>query len=599
MSEAREDEDREPRGEREDEVARGGDARPGGLRHSVWPWIAVAVFCVSLLTPFWEIVVSGDPREVVPLFPRYEGELETRLENFGKTASKNDQLFVAWLVARNARTLLSDPLALYDAEECFPTPNVLAYGEHMITLGIMGIPAHLASGDPLLTFNFVLVMTTFLSALAMYLLVAEWSGVPAAGVVAGLLYAFAPVKLDNVTHPYVNDTMWTVLALMTARRFFAGGRWRDALLTGLFCALQIGGSFYPFLAALLLAVPVLVWLLVDYGVRKLRPAPTLAMLAIILTAGWLVFSPYLDLHANSEVASRTRQAFAEGSVFLPGGRRFPGWLGLSLVAAAFAFGRKRALGGIPGDPRWALLLACPLILVMAMGPHLPGPIDFYSALGALLPGFDSVRIPRDQASGIHLALSLLAGLGAAALLRAAPSRYALAAGLALVLITYAVTLRPTALGLEPPVVYRAHVARPEAETLDFFRSLEARGNRGPVLELPIGYGSPGPRAMQILTSAYHHRPTSSCYNSFIPVEFETTWKLGKKVPDPEAVAALREMGFTTVVAHHSHKTQLVVFDKAKLDRAAAEAEGPLRALYSIPSMSAYEILPRVEDPSDR
>jgi hypothetical protein len=592
MNEAREDEAREPRGERDDTVAEPGDARPGRTPHPFWPTIAVAVFLLSLLTPFWEIVVSGDPREVVPLFPRYEGKLETRFDQFGRQATKNDQLFVAWQVARNARTLVNDPLALYDSEQCFPTENLLAYGEPMITLGILGIPAHLVSGDPLLTFNFALLLMTFISALGMYLLVREWSGLPAAGVVAGILYAFAPVKLENVTHPYVNDTVWTVLALLMVRRFFAGGRWRDALLAGLFCALQIGGSFYPFLAAVLLAIPMLVWLAVDYGFRKLRPAPTLVMLAIILAAGWLVFSPYLDLHQGAEVAERTRQAFAEVSVFMPGGKRFPGWLALILIASALALGRDRALGGIPGDPRWALLLACPLILAMAMGPNLPGPIDFYAAVGAMLPGLDSVRIPRDQASGIHLALSLLAGLGAAALLRCVPGRHALTAGLALVAITYLATLRPAALGLEAPVVYRAHVARPEAEALEFFRTLELRGNQGPILELPIGYGSPGPRAMQILTSAYHHRPTSSCYNSFIPAEFRETWQLGKRVPDPQALATLREMGFTTVVAHHSSKIQLIVFNKAKLERAASAPEGPIRRIHATTAMSAYEILPK-------
>ena len=43
--------------------------------------------------------------------------------------------------------------------------------------------------------------------------------------------AFAPVKLYDITHPYVNDTMWTVMALLFVRRYFARGRLRDGLAT--------------------------------------------------------------------------------------------------------------------------------------------------------------------------------------------------------------------------------------------------------------------------------------------------------------------------------------------------------------------------------
>ena len=44
-------------------------------------------------------------------------------------------------------------------------------------------------------------------------LVRDWSGSAAAGVVAGLLFAFAPAKigLGFVTRPMITDASWTVM----------------------------------------------------------------------------------------------------------------------------------------------------------------------------------------------------------------------------------------------------------------------------------------------------------------------------------------------------------------------------------------------------
>ena len=51
-----------------------------------------------------------------------------------------------------------------------------------------------------------------------------------AGVVAGLLYAFSPIRVGfNITHPSVWDSGWLVFALFFSHRLFAHGRWRVAL----------------------------------------------------------------------------------------------------------------------------------------------------------------------------------------------------------------------------------------------------------------------------------------------------------------------------------------------------------------------------------
>jgi hypothetical protein len=81
--------------------------------------------------------------------------------------AKADLSFVVWLVARNARTLLREPGRLFDAEPCAPAPEALALGEPGLTLGLLAVPAWLATGDPVATFDLLSLALPLLAALAM------------------------------------------------------------------------------------------------------------------------------------------------------------------------------------------------------------------------------------------------------------------------------------------------------------------------------------------------------------------------------------------------------------------------------------------------
>jgi len=282
------------------------------------------LFCLAVAIPFSEIVRS-DPSDVVPIFPRIEAERpESSKAWFWQQARTGDQIFVAWLVSRNARTLLNDPRSLYQSEQCHPAPTMLALGEPMLALAVLAIPAHLATGgDPLATYNFTLIAMTLIAAFAMSMLVTAWSGSLAAGTIAGLLYAFAPVKLFDITHPYVNDTMWTVFALFFVHRHFAKGRMRDALAAAVFCLMQIAGNFYAVLGATFLAIPLLAWLLREYGTKNLSLRGTGSALGLLFLAAAAIYSPYLALADSPEMATRTLQSFEQIDAFLPALRPGP------------------------------------------------------------------------------------------------------------------------------------------------------------------------------------------------------------------------------------------------------------------------------------
>jgi arylsulfatase A-like enzyme len=567
-------------------------ARRQPRRRGVWHLLAALVFLAALPLRFDELL--GQDLSRVALVPNTEGG------NTGPNSlNAGDLRFVVWLVARNAYTLLEQPRHLFDAEPCYPARKALTLGEPGLTLGLLGLPAWAWSGDPLLTFHAAHFAVVWIAAFAMYLLVTAWTDSPVAGLVAGLLYGFHPVKTLNSVHPYVTDTGWTVLALLFATRLLERGRWRDALGLGLAVALQIGGSPYPLLGAAALSLPLAVWLALRFRAARLRPGPALLALAIPALAAVLVFAPYLGTLSEHGDPQRA-QFYIAWSQLLPGGRLFPGWTLAGLALAGVVLPLRR-----PGPgPRFALLAGALLVAWLASGgsegealaaaaqgreaPALRLP-NLYGALAAWLPGLAAVRVPGSLYADTHLALGALAGLGSAALLSRLPRGARAPAAAALLAAATLAALRPPLPGqTSRPLFARLEVA-PAPETLELFRQLDAAGNRGPIFDATRGLRQ---ASEAVLLSAYHHRRTSACSASLMQREAEKLRSLGDELPRPEAVRALADMGFTTLVQRHPAGAR----GQAMAQRWERQASGALSRLGDAPQRTAWAIAGTHETP---
>jgi hypothetical protein len=553
----------------------------------------LAIFLLALVTSFhgfW----GGDLRRDVP-FP--EGRIA------GPVTTADYQMTV-WATSRNARALLRGPSDIFDAEG-------LTIYHPLITLGLLAIPGQLATGDPVAAFNLALLLKVLLAAIAMYVLVADWTRTPAAGIVAGLLYAFAAVQIGKPFHVHHADNAWLLFALFFARRLFEWGRWSDALALGACSALQMGSSFYPLMAAAAAAAPLCFWLLWHHRGKPRRVLPVFIASAIAAAAAALVLLPYLETE-GVHTAERVRQHYAAWSSFLPGRVRFPGWTCLLLALAALVLGRERALAGIRGDPRAALVLAALFTALLAAGgneravtgaragaaaPAIVLP-NLYAAFAEILPGLSAVRVVSDLTLGVHQVLCLLAGFGAAAALRFAPRTAFPWATVVLIAIAFVETTRPAFIGLARHPPFQSLVLRPADETLAFFRTLEQQGNRGPLLEVPIRpVGSEGKLELtwkaditrdQFLT-AYHHRRTSSCFGARHMARVGGLDRWSRRLLEPAGIEAARREGFTTVVVHHSPGRSFAERYARQIRRLARASEGRLTLLATSESLTAYAL----------
>lgn len=537
--------------------------------------IALGVFGSALAMLLGGIWAQG-PTEVVPTAPHPIPDLlvvgngdeadQRDTERWWEALAVADQRFAVWATAHGARALFQSPSALFDARSCYPARDSLAYGHPLLTFGLLGAPAYWLTGDPVATYNLALLVSALAAALAMALLVQDWTGRGDAALVAGLLFAFHGAKLEDAAHAYLLDTSWAVLALFFGRRFFVEGRLRDAVGGAVAVSLQIAGSFYSLLASCLVGTPMLVWLVGAHGLRAIRPGPLIAFCAIVAATTLLVMGPYFQLEGLTTPLDRSLKLYRSWSRFAPGA--WLGWTPLLLAIAAFSRRRGGLAPDIRGDPRPFLVAAVLLGAWFATGGNvnaraaaaeggqqtfsLPNP---YAGLATLVPGLAAVRVPALLESSVHLGVSLLAGLGVSALLSRVPARFTRQTGVAMVAIAWLVVARPAALGLSPAVELEPLRIRPSAEVLDFYAALERQGDAGPLLEISTPasqttFFSALRASNEQLLSSYHGRRTSSCFNSYHPRTRDEVMRLARLAPNPAALEALYDLGFRTLILHH-------------------------------------------------
>ncbi len=501
----------------------------------------------------------------------------------------NDQLYVVGFTGRNARMLLSNPMDFYEADPCFPGTRTLAYSEPMITLSLVATPAYLLTESPAAAYNFGVLLMLLLSSLAMYWLVTEWTGIPAAGIVAGLLYGFEANRMADLVHVYVYDGAWTVFALLFARRWFAWGRWRDALGLAIATSLQFGAAFYPVLAAMCISLPFALWLAIHYGFSKLRWSQVAVIAAIVGLAGLAIYGPYVAMAGSPDMPERTVQLFALFFQYGPGEMLFPGWFCLVLATLGLFFGRSLALGA-----RISMLAGTLMIIWLAAGWTVNnfGLPDLYQAL-SFLPGLQSVRVPAKIAAGISLGLCVLAGCGVAMLLeRLRGSLLALASG-ALILAGGSIVVGPYFNGWIAQANYEPRNVALTQQEREFFETLEQMGNRGPLLELPLK----GPYLAQMMhngrrsyRAAFHQRRTSACVGSYKPPEVERLNELSLDRFDTRLVERISGMGFTTIVVHHPKWAPKQPRVLLQLNRASETRGSGVRLLHANKWMTAFELV---------
>ena len=468
---------------------------------------------------------------------------------------EGDPLLNTWTLAWIAHQLPFAPAHLFDANIFDPERRTLAYSETLLAPGIVAAPLRWLGAGPVLVYNLVFLSGFILSGAGVALLVRALTNQAAAGILAGIVFAFLPYRIDHYAHLQLQQTQCLPFAMWAFHRLMATGRRRDGVLLGVFTAGQIlSCSYYGLFLAPYMAVVCGTVLIADRTLPRRRLVALMIAGAIVVVAVVPVATAYLG--ARQTVGQRGPGEIVLGSATLgnylgaPSAnllygriferfgtderRLFPGLVavGLAIVGLVFPFVRARARSN-------PLRLAYGLGLLLAFDMSLGFNGFTYRVLYDYLLPFRALRIPARMAIFTGFSLAVLAGFGVAAIaerILAVRARRAVLAALAtLMLAEY--TSKPIdleTLPLGPPQAY-ADMMRDKDDNPD-----------ATLFEFPI---SPGDDSIYMYYSTFHWQRLVNGYSGFFPHSYEAAVDAVREFPDDESMRAIMAHRTRYLVVH--------------------------------------------------
>lgn len=221
-----------------------------------------------------------------------------------------DTRLFLWTLAWDVHGLVSQPLSLFQANIFFPTPDTLAYSEHLLGTAILAAPWLAATGNPLLALNAVLLISCVGAGAGTYFL-ARRVGVGVAGALAaGVIFAFAPPRFFRLGQAHLAVVLWMPLCLGFLHTYAAGGSRKHLLAAVAFFTLQAlcggqPGLFLAFAAGGFLLYAWVFGLLRPRG-RLLADFGLAAVLVIAVNVPF--FLPYLRVQEESGLSRSLDEA---------------------------------------------------------------------------------------------------------------------------------------------------------------------------------------------------------------------------------------------------------------------------------------------------
>ena len=356
-----------------------------------------------------------------------------------------DSAFFAWEIGWTVHALKTDPASLPHANIFHPLRYTLGMDEPVLGTTLLVLPLALFTDDAVLLYNVARLLTWLFSALFAYWLARELGAGEWIALLAGALFAFSPIRTDQVAHLSTLGTQWWPLVLLFTIRFARENKTRDALLAALFFVLAFlacgyhgviaGAVLPPFLLVLfwgrwdrlkagLLAVALAgLALLPVYRMHQKGLSPENYSRGteetILYSAG---VESFLSTSAWNRVYGEVTDAFRT----VGPNNLFPGLVVPGLVlAGVIALRRSRERPSREAVALGVLLVTAALV---ALGPRVrafghdlgPGP---WGLLRDTVPVFQMIRVT--SRAGVFLALPL-AMLAAMALTRLKPKPLVLA-----------------------------------------------------------------------------------------------------------------------------------------------------------------------------
>jgi hypothetical protein len=480
-------------------------------------------------------------------------------------AEHQDTYFNLWRLRWIAHALATSPLDLFNGNQFYPEPRVMAFSDAVLVEGIIAAPLLWLKVPPVLVLNLVLLGAIVASAVGMFTLARHLSGSVTGAVVAGIIFAFAPYRFEHYMHLELQWIVWAPWAFWALQRTLETGTAKYGALTGVFIALQMTSSvYYGLFLGVLIAIVGGLQLLTQRGRMLLVQFRSLAIGAVIaLAVSGAYAQPYsaaasrVGVRSVSEinmfsarprdyrVATSSNLLYGKEGAGAPERRLFPGILapvlglvGLLLIA--------------PGPTMIAYAVGLAAAFELSLGMH----GELYPFLHDHVSVFAGLRAPARASVFCLLFLGVLAAQGCAAIetyfkvsretdtqtTSAAPRRSvggrlafaSIVCGI-LLLEYWVAPLQLVPFDNTPPPLYRWLAQLPRGVVAEF--------------PMPLPHGLPGDESRYAYMSTFHWMPLINGYSGYYPPVYLNRLAPLSHFPDDNSIHWLQTAGVLYVIVH--------------------------------------------------
>lgn len=199
-----------------------------------------------------------------------------------------DTLLNAGILAWNAQQIpLSD--AWWNFPSYAPLTGVTTFTEHLLLTYPLASPIIWATGNPILAYNIVFLLSPVLNGIATYALVRELTQSRVASLIGGLAFAFAPYQAVQLSHIQETMSFGMPLALLGLHRFVGAAEagphaplhWRALALFGVGWFITALSNAYMLVFFPVLVVLWCIWFIRPREWRRLVPIAITAIVAVL------------------------------------------------------------------------------------------------------------------------------------------------------------------------------------------------------------------------------------------------------------------------------------------------------------------------------
>jgi hypothetical protein len=538
-----------------------------------------------------------------------------------------DTLFNIYVLSWNAHSLKTNPFNLFNATLFYPNRYTLAYSDNEFMSSLIALPVLAITGNGVLGFNFVILISFILSAFGAYLLVWHLARDRYGAFAAGLVFGFSIWRLAHISHMQLLSAEFLPLALLCLHLFTER---KKPLWAFLFAVSSIAVFWTVWSYGFYLALAVLLYLVVLAVMRRKRLITVarrsarleerravfrwVALLVASFALIGLVLAPFIlpylkaaKLNPNFQRdISEVGQYSADVSDFLVAppqslfwGRAtsplrpnpykrgnqserslFPGLAAVLLSVAGMAYLAGR---GRDRRERFTLAFYLSLLVVGAVmclgvtlyffghGVNLPMP---YKLLYRFFPGFKAIRTPSRIFVLCLLSLAVLSGFGVKWLRERLARRLgtvAVGAVMVTLLALMVVDALPTGIEMRP--------VQTRARFPAVFGWMATRPGDSPTIVLPLTpYDPQSPSGMNDLVFSamepqrdYYNtanwKKMLNGYSGYVPVSYREAVKAESDFPSPGAISFLKRKKVKYVILEGRR------YDRARLELMLQQIEG--------------------------